>query len=270
MRKILKIKSIVPCKIIKRLNRFVVSVRVKNKIIKASLNNTGRLEQFLVKGKIGYLLPLNNPQKTKYRLSFVKEDKNSASIIDTNLQMKCFEIALEKKLISWLKGAKILKRNAKIDTRTNTNTHANLNGNYCDHYFKRRTGANIHANLSERNRSVSLIDYLIEYKNKKYYLEIKSAVMKENGFAMYPDCPSLRGQKHIKELINHSQNSVILFIAGMKNIKAFKPNKNADEKIYELLKIAKNKRVKIKAIQIYLDLKTKNIILKDDNLKVVI
>jgi hypothetical protein len=42
--------------------------------------------------------------------------------------------------------------------------------------------------------------------------------------------------------------SVVLFIAGMKNISAFSPNKNADPKIYELLKIAKEKGVKTKAI----------------------
>jgi DNA-binding sugar fermentation-stimulating protein len=275
----------------------------------------------------------------------VKESKNIYSIIDTQLQMKCFEIALEKGYISWLKGAKILKRNFRINN--------------------------------------SLIDYLIEHKNKKYLLEIKSAVMKYKNFAMYPDCPSVRGQKHIKELINiqstritdrinypnnsiypnegpnnipeyrpnnyniypnnnrmvypnnrpnknkifgkHSGNpygphsgsdikfgphsgkifgqnsgnefgidsgkvfgqdsdrninprlsalypykSVVLFIAGMKNISAFSPNKNADPKIYELLKTAKNKGVKIKAIQIYFDEKRKSVILKNDDLPVIL
>ncbi|MEM2772317.1 MAG: DNA/RNA nuclease SfsA [Candidatus Pacearchaeota archaeon] len=229
---ILKISKIIPCKILIRLNKFLVKVKIKNKIHIVSLNNTGRLEKILIKNKTGFLLPIKNPQKTKYRLSFVKEDKKSAMIIDTSLQMKCFEIGIEKNLISWLKGAKILKRNVKLDD--------------------------------------SLIDFLIQHKNKKYYLEIKSAVMKENNFAMYPDCPSLRGQKHIKELIKHSKNSIILFIAGMKNINAFKPNKNTDKKIYELLKIAKKRKVIIKALQIYLDLKTKNIILKNDNLKVIL
>ncbi|MEM0476683.1 MAG: DNA/RNA nuclease SfsA [Candidatus Aenigmatarchaeota archaeon] len=229
---ILKISKIIPCKILIRLNKFLVKVKIKNKIHIVSLNNTGRLEKILIKNKTGFLLPIKNPQKTKYRLSFVKEDKKSAMIIDTSLQMKCFEIGIKKNLISWLKGAKILKRNVKLDD--------------------------------------SLIDFLIQHKNKKYYLEIKSAVMKENNFAMYPDCPSLRGQKHIKELIKHSKNSIILFIAGMKNINAFKPNKNADEKIYELLKIAKKRGIIIKALQIYLDLKTKNIILKNDNLKVIL
>lgn len=232
MRSILKIPSLIPSKIVRRVNKFVIEVKINNKITKASLDNTGRLEQFLIKRKIGYLSPLKNPKKTKYRLSFIKEDKNSASIIDTLLQMKCFEIAVEKNLISWLKGAKILKKNIKLNN--------------------------------------SLIDYLVQYKNKKYYLEIKSAVMKRDNLAMYPDCSSLRGQKHIKELIRKPKNSIILFIAGIKNINAFKPNKDADEKIYKLLKIAKKKGIKIKAIQIYLDLKTKNIILKNDDLRIIL
>jgi len=219
--------------IIERLNRFVAKTKIKNKNILAHLNNTGRLENFIKKGKVALLLPIKN-RKLKYRLSMVKEDKNIFSIIDTSLQMKCFEIALEKGYISWLKGAKILKRNFKINN--------------------------------------SLIDYLILYKNKKYLLEVKSAVMKYKNFAMYPDCPSIRGQRHIKELIHATSLKsfvpMILFIAGMKNVSGFSPDKNADPKIYELLKIAKNKGVKIKAIQIYFDEKMKSIILKNDKLPV--
>jgi len=302
MKILLKIENYKKGTIIERLNRFVVKVKIKNKNILAHLNNTGRLEDFLKKGKVGLFLPINADYvdftrtmrtKLKFRLSMIKESKNIYSIIDTQLQMKCFEIALEKGYISWLScqkrpcqaricshRAKILKRNFKINH--------------------------------------SLIDYLIQHKNKKYLLEIKSAVMKYKNFAMYPDCPSIRGQKHIKELIdiqtlqterrlgrnknlpgykpeispgfrpdksgNHPDQpsgknpgdnmypykSVVLFIAGMKNISAFSPNKNADPKIYELLKIAKNKEVKIKAIQIYFDEKRKSIILKNDNLPVVL
>jgi sugar fermentation stimulation protein A len=267
MKILLKIENYEKGVIIERLNRFVVKARIKNKYILAHLNNTGRLEDFLKKGNVGLFLPIEN--KLKFRLSMVRESKNIYSIIDTQLQMKCFESALEKGYISWFKRAKILKRNFRINN--------------------------------------SLIDYLIEYQNKKYLLEVKSAVMKYKNFAMYPDCPSIRGQKHIKELIeiqtlqterrlggkmfmqNNNKNisvnrrtkypclsalypykSVVLFIAGMKNISVFSPNKNADPKIYELSKIAKNKGVKIKAIQIYFDEKRKSVILKNDDLPVIL
>jgi sugar fermentation stimulation protein A len=230
MKILLKIENYEKGIIIERLNRFVVKGKIKNKPVLAHLNNTERLEDFLKKGKVGLFLPIEN--KLKFRLSMIKESKNIYSIIDTQLQMKCFEIALEKGYISWLKGSKILKRNFRINN--------------------------------------SLIDYLIEHKNKKYLLEIKSAVMKYKNFAMYPDCPSVRGQKHIKELIDNYRNSIILFIAGMKNISAFSPNKNADPKIYELLKIAKEKGVKIKTTQIYFDEKRKSVILENDDLPVIL
>ena len=221
--------------IIERVNRFVVKSKIKQKIILTHLNNTGRLEGLVRKGKAGLFLPIEflpieNKNKLKFRLSMVKESGNFYSIIDTFLQMKCFEVAIEKGYISWLKGAKILKRNFRINN--------------------------------------SLIDYLIEHKNKKYLLEIKSAVMKYKNFGMYPDCPSIRGQRQIKELIKNYKNSIILFIVAMKNISAFSPNKNADQKIYQLLKIAKEKGVKIKAIQIYFDKRINSIILKDDNLPI--
>jgi sugar fermentation stimulation protein A len=286
MKILLKIENYEKGVIIERLNRFVVKVKIKNRLTLTHLNNTGRLEDFLKKGKVGLFLPINADyvdlaqtarRKLKFRLSMIKESKNIYSIIDTSLQMKCFEIALEKGYISWLSCQ---KRPCQV--------------RICSHRAK----------ILKRNLRInhSLIDYLIEYQNKKYLLEVKSAVMKYKNFAMYPDCPSIRGQKHIKELIDiqtlqterrigremfvQSKNkdirvnprssalypykSVVLFIAGMKNISAFSPNKNADPKIYELLKIAKNKGVKIKAIQIYFDEKRKSIILENDNLPVIL
>jgi sugar fermentation stimulation protein A len=286
--------------IIERLNRFVVKGKIKNKPILAHLNNTGRLEDFLKKGKIGLFLPIEN--KLKFRLSMVKESKNIYSIIDTQLQMKCFEIALEKGYISWLKGAKILKRNFRINNSNLPGYKPNIAPG-----FRTDVSGKHQGNLSGKYQSkISIIDYLIKHKNKNYLLEVKSAVMKYKSFAMYPDCPSIRGQRHIKELIDiqtlqterrlggkmfvqttnnisvdphikyprlsalYPYKSVVLFIAGMKNISAFSPNKNADPKIYELLKIAKEKGVKIKAIQIYFDEKRKSVILENDDLPVIL
>jgi len=320
---IIKIENFEIGEIMQRINKFVVKVRIRNKITFAHLNNTGRLEEFVRKGRIGIFLPIKG-RKTKFRLSMIKEN-SYASIIDTSLQMKSFEIALEKGYLSWFRGVKILKRNFKIidtngtrieNTRMgreyihelNTNTYMNesqIDKTRMEHEYKITNDTRIdYTNETRINKFVgnsyeSLIDYLIEYKNKFYLVEIKSAVMKKKNLAMYPDCPSIRGQKHIKALINMNGNqlkniqewqrienmngnefnkrittnkiySMIVFIAGMKNINAFTPNKDADPKIYELLKEAKRKGVKIKAIQIYFDLRRKEVILKNDNLKVIL
>jgi len=230
MKTLIKIQNYQEAKILERLNRFVVRLKIKNKTIFGHLNNTGKLGEFIKKGKVGLVLPTQNKGKLKFRLSMVKEDERAFSIIDTLLQMKCFEIALKKQFIPWLKGGKILKRNFK------------LNG--------------------------FLIDYLIDYKNRKYYLEAKSAVMKYKNLAMYPDCPSERGAKHILTLLKNPKSSIILFIVGMKNVDAFSPNKKADPKIYEFLLKARKVGVKIKAIQLYFDKKLNRIVLKNGNLPI--
>ena len=227
---LMKIENYEECVIIKRINRFVVNVKIKDRIVPAHLNNTGRLEELIKKGNVGLLLPTEKGKKLKFRLSMIKENKNIFSIIDTSLQMKVFETALENNYISWLKGAKVVRRNIKIND--------------------------------------SLIDYLIEYKGENYIVEVKSAVMRNKNFAMYPDCSSIRGQKHINELIKNPKRSIIVFIAAMGNIDSFSPNKEADPKIYELLKIAKRRGIKIRAIQIYFDKSINGIILKSDKVPV--
>jgi hypothetical protein len=59
MKILLKIENYEKGVIIERLNRFVVKARVKNRYILAHLNNTGRLEDFLKKGRVGLFLPIN-------------------------------------------------------------------------------------------------------------------------------------------------------------------------------------------------------------------
>lgn len=212
-------------KIIKRINRFQVLVAINKKKILAHLNNTGRLKEFMKKGRICYLTL--NP----FRVSIIRM-KNYGAVIDTNLQMKFFEELIKENKISWLNNANIIKRNPRFNN--------------------------------------SVFDYLIEWKKKKYYVEVKSAVFKNGDFAMYPDCPSIRGQKQIKDLLKIPNRALIVFIAGLPNVKYFSPNKNADPNIYELLKEAKRKKMLIKTIQIGYDYKTGKIVLLNDNLKVII
>jgi sugar fermentation stimulation protein A len=176
------------------------------------LNNTGRLYQFLVKGREGFCLRNEKVGKTTHRLFSVKEGELGA-IVDTRLQMQAFEKSVERGVIPWLKGYRIVKRNARLGS--------------------------------------SLIDYLLECDSRSVYLEVKSAVLREGNYAMYPDSPSPRGRRHVKELINHvmrSGEAIILFIAALPGVTAFKPDRAADPKLCQLLSEARLVGVKIKAI----------------------
>ena len=88
---------------------------------------------------------------------------------------------------------------------------------------------------------------------------------------MYPDCPSTRGQRHIRELIRHIKNdgdSSLIFIAALPDVKAFVPYREGDPIIYRLIHQAYNEGVNLKALQISYSVDESNIILMNSNLPI--
>ena len=158
---LLELGPLIEVTIQKRLNRFVVSVTKETGLHRAHINNTGRLEQFLVPGATGYCLEPRRPGATDFRLIAVAE-RGAAALIDTQLQMRAFESGVERGAFPWLKGFLRFRRNPPLGR--------------------------------------SLIDYRLEGDAGILYLEAKSAVLRDGSTALYPDCPTLRGQKHVREL----------------------------------------------------------------------
>ncbi|MEM3407555.1 MAG: DNA/RNA nuclease SfsA [Nitrososphaerota archaeon] len=235
MEKLLSLQNPIQCFIVKRINRFVVEVKIDNKNYMAYITNTGRLNEFMKEGKEGYCIV--GRKKTKYRLFAIK-DEDFAALIDTQLQMKAFEKAIKIKAIPWLKDYEIIKKNVRIYD--------------------------------------SILDYLLyNLENKeKIFLEIKSAVLRGNkNFAMYPDCPTERGRKHIQDLIrlaNMGERTAIIFIAALPNANAFKPFKEGDPEIAELLLKAFKANVLIKAIAMYYNPLEKSVYLYNPELPVIL
>jgi sugar fermentation stimulation protein A len=82
------------------------------------------------------------------------------------------------------------------------------------------------------------------------FMEVKGVTLEENGLAMFPDAPTIRGVKHIEELINaHKEGyeAYILFVIQMKEMEAFTPNKKTHPEFAEALKRAKEAGVHILA-----------------------
>jgi sugar fermentation stimulation protein A len=233
---LLNLKDAFEVEILERLNRFVVLVKKENRILKAHNTNTGRLKEFLIRRKRAFCLPKIGG-KTDCRLVAV-EDPFGFALIDTNLQMKAFEVAYRKGLIPWLNPSewKLEKRNALLGENS-----------YIDYLFR---------NLKT---------------NQPLYLEVKSAAMRSpDNFAMYPDCPTERGRKHLRELIEHKNQSGILFIAALPKVKGFKPYCEGDPEICKLLKVAKKEGLPIRAFSLHFEPKSKAVFLENPNLEVLI
>ncbi len=228
--KLLEVRPVIKCRILERINRFVVKVALRDRVVKAYLCNTGRLSDYLVNGREGFCVRIKDPKRLGYRLFSVR-DNGLGAVIDTYLQLKAFERAIN--LIPRFKTCKILKRNVLVEG--------------------------------------SLLDYLLECDGRKVLLEVKSAVLRVDGYASYPDCPSIRARKQVKDLIKavgNGHRGVILFIAALPNVSAFKPNFQADRELCNLLSEARDRGIEIRAIAMAYDPATSFIHLLNPELRV--
>ncbi len=211
--------NLIPCTFLERLNRFVALVEVDGKVRKALITNTGRLEEFMIPGRRAFCVPKQGG-KTDFVLIAFEDLEGKGAIIDTRTQAKAFERALELNMIPWLKDCRIKRKEITIGK--------------------------------------SRLDYLFECPDGEIYAEMKSAVLRsgEKGeYAMYPDCPSLRGQKHIRELIRlrgEGKRAMIFFVGALPGVERFRPHAGGDPKIAELLREARDRGVEIHALSLAL------------------
>jgi sugar fermentation stimulation protein A len=212
---LLAVPNALSCRIAERINRFVVMVEVEGKSHKAHINNSGRLHEFLIRGREGFCFKTPHAAKTEFRLFAVME-KSLGALIDTQFQMRAFEAAHQKALIPWLEGAVFVRRNPRLGG--------------------------------------SVLDYFFDREGISVYLEVKSAVLREGRFAMYPDCPTLRGQRHVEELMHWAKKggtAFAVFVAALPYVTGFKPYRSADPRLCDLLERARNVGVQVRALGMY-------------------
>lgn len=96
----------------------------------------------------------------------------------------------------------------------------------------------------------SRFDLYYQQGEKKGFIEVKGITLEEDGIAMFPDAPTKRGTKHLRELIRAKEEgyeSAVLFVIQMKGITEFRPNEERDRKFTEALRDAAAAGVKILA-----------------------
>ena len=197
----MKYEKIKKGKLIERENRFIALVDVEGEVDRVHVPNTGRCKEIFVPGAV---VILNEPTgtKRKTRYSLVSAYKGDLLInIDSQAPNKIVKAALENKKI-----------------------------------FKDITL--IHPEYTYGN---SRFDFYFERGKEKAFMEVKGVTLEDNGICMFPDAPTLRGVKHIEELIKakgEGYGAYIMFLVQMEGMKAFVPNVKMHKDLGDALKDA--------------------------------
>lgn len=185
-----------------RPNRFLSIVDLEGSPVKAHVKNTGRCGELLVPGVRVALQDFRGhlgKRKTSFDLIAVEKRRNfgtSPVNIDSQLPNALVKEALLDHSLS-LPGL------GPLDLVKPETTYASSRFDF----------------------------YLEDTKGQKAYLEVKGVTLEEEDHVFFPDAPTLRGKKHVKELIQAKKDgylSYLLFLVQMDHVKAFHPNWRTD------------------------------------------
>ncbi|WP_303022440.1 DNA/RNA nuclease SfsA [uncultured Ruminococcus sp.] len=175
-----------------RPNRFLAVVRIGGQEEIVHVKNTGRCRELLIPECTVYLSRSDNPnRKTKYDLIAVEKQREGKPPLLINLDSQIPNAAAAE----WLETGSLFSANA---------------------VFRR-----------EVTHGSSRFDFSIIDGNIQSFLEVKGVTLEQDGIALFPDAPTLRGVKHLQELTACQQAEIpayLLLVIQMKEIRAFRPN----------------------------------------------
>ncbi len=206
----MKYKKVVEGRFISRPNRFIAYVEIDGKAETVHVKNTGRCKELLTDNATVYLSVSDNPER-KTKYDLIAVNKGELLI---NMDSQIPNDVCER----WLKKGFLFSEKAIIKR---------------EYTYKK-----------------SRFDFYIEDGERKIFLEVKGCTLENNGIASFPDAPTERGIKHIKELISaldDGYEAYIFFVIQMKGVTEFRPNDITHKAFGDALREAKSKGVKILA-----------------------
>ena len=182
-----------------RPNRFIAEVEVDGELEIAHVPNTGRCKELLIDGAAVWLKPSDNPnRKTKYSLHFVENKGVLVSLYSQQANSIVYDAIIDGK-IRELAGYDFHQREKTVEN------------------------SRIDIYLANREDDCCGMNFLIE----PCYVEVKGVTLIVDGEARFPDAPTERGAKHLKELIKLKKDGnrcVVFFLIQHPAGKFFRPN----------------------------------------------
>ena len=196
-----------------RPNRFIPYVMVDGREEKCHVKNTGRCRELLVPGCKVYLEESENPNRsTRFDLVATEKKIGDSSIL-INMDSQAPNSVVEE----WLRKGELFGEKAEVKREVT----------YSDSRFD--------FSITDESGRIS-------------FLEVKGCTLEKNGVVMFPDAPTERGVKHVKELIKAKKEgygAYILILVQMCGVKYFVPNWDTHPAFGEALREAERNGVVI-------------------------
>ena len=204
--------KLIPGLLIKRYKRFFADVRVNNQILTVHCPNTGSMHGLLDEGNKVWISKSNNPKrKLRYTLEIIEVKKTKVGI-NTHSTNKIVLHALQNNLIKEFDDIVDIRPETKFGTNTR-------------------------------------FDFLVSSKKHQSFVEVKNVTLsRKRNLAEFPDAETLRGLKHINELIKASKKKFkvyILFVIQRNDCNSFTVAKDIDPNYANALSKAVKNNLKI-------------------------
>ena len=199
---------------IERPNRFIAYVEIDGTVEICHVKNTGRCKELLIPGVRVLVEESDNPnRKTRYDLVQVYKGKK---LINMDSQMPNYLVR------EWIQ-------------------------NKSPKHFP-----NVTYMQGEKTYGDSRFDLYLEYDTKKAWIEIKGVTLEQDGVCRFPDAPTQRGVKHIRELqrsLEEGYEAWIIFVIQMSGMRQFRPNWETHKEFGEALVQASQAGVHVLAVE---------------------
>lgn len=183
----MKYENVKKAKFISRPNRFIAHIEIDGKTEIAHVKNTGRCRELLVPDAEIYVQEFDNTAR-KTKYDLIAVKKGDRLInMDSQVPNKVFG--------EWVQNGKFTDGVTLVRPETF----------YGDSRF----------------------DFYIEAGDRRIFVEVKGVTLEENGIVRFPDAPTERGVKHLRELMRAKEEgyeAFVAFIVQMGNVSYFEPN----------------------------------------------
>lgn len=215
-------QNMVKGRFLSRPNRFIALVEIDGQTEVCHVKNTGRCKELLTEGASVWLEKSNNPERKT-----------------------------QYDLITVMKQGKLIN----MDSQAPNKVFGEWIGN--SGYFK-----DITLIKPECKYKNSRFDFYIEASGEKHFIEVKGVTLEDEGVLMFPDAPTERGVKHLRELMDAVKDGYgghIFFVAQMEECDYFIPNRKTHPAFAETLKEAEEQGVSVHCVNCLVTPDTLNI-----------